>query len=530
MSEDAVIDVKAEDFIIPDRGTFLETLDFSRPGLGPVREALDRGDIEAAGRAFMRHFRARDMTSPLLVDWSRIPRDPSRVTKATEGILDGHLQDGYNVYEVPPTGIDWHEAPLACLTRFGIFPPLIEAAWHTGDARYVRYVVDHSLEYIRAWPIESFVGQDTRKGWRNHYVVSPPWWWCMHPNRLHLWALAMAFLRLSPQVTDEELLTILHRMLQEIRFHTFFFDRHVNCGENVGAFILEVMATLCVVMADFRESRRWMDMTAGGVVRFMTQSFYPDGLYKELVTAYSASVSLEVQKPAFLILDHPTMQPLKDRLCAMLIAIVAQSKPDGILPPFGDLFAHAAKSYIMEPLPDALGISWLKPFLDKQGPVPPFLHWPERAQDAWGGYYSMRSDWTPNALFLLIDAGPWGAAHQHCDKLSFVLSAHGADFLADPSTTTYASNEPGAFITMLNAGFLHNTITVDDVDEYIQPPGYWTTDKPLANRWENRKDVVLFEGDFDFAPLKAVRWVRRLVFVKNAYWILQDVLTGEPDA
>jgi hypothetical protein len=387
----------------------------------------------------------------------------------------------------------------------------------------VRYVVNHSLEYIRAWPIESFIGQDTRRGWRNHYVVSPPWWWCMHPNRLLQWAHAMAFLRLNPHVTDEELLTILHRMLQEIRFHTFFFDRHVNSGENVGAFILEVMATLGVVMADFRESRRWMDMTAGGVVRFIAQAFYPDGLYKELVTAYSASVSLEVQKPASIILDHPAMQPLKDRLRAILIALVAQAKPDGVLPSFGDLGASALKNYIMEPLPDALGLSWLKPFLNKQGPVPPFLHWPERAQDAWGGYYSMRSDWSPDALFLLIDAGPWGAAHQHCDKLSFVLSAHGADFLTDPGTTTYANNEPGAFITMLNAGFLHNTITVDDVDEYIRPPGYWATEIPLTNRWENRNGLVLFEGDFDFAPLKAVRWIRRVVFVKNAYWILQDV-------
>lgn len=526
MSEDGIIHVKAEDFIIPDRKTFLETLDFSQPGLAPVREALDRGDIETAGQAFIRHFRARDMRSPLLTDWSRMPRDPTRVTEQTAGILDGHLRDGYNIYDVPATGVDWHEAPLACLTRFGMFSALNQAAWDTGDPRYVRFVVDHSLDYIRAWPIESFIGQDTRKGWRNHYVVSPPWWWCMHPNRLLEWAHTLAFLRLSAHATDEELLTILHRMLQEIRFHTFFFDRHVNSGENVGAFILEVMATLSIVLADFRESRRWKDMTAGGVVRFISQAFYPDGLYKELVTAYSASVSLEVQKPAFGLLDHPSMEPLKEHLRAMLIALVAQARPDGILPSFGDLMAHTLKSYVMEPLPDALGISWLKPFLNKQGPVPPFLHWPERAQDAWGGYYAMRSDWSPNALYLLIDAGPWGTAHQHCDKLSFVLSAHGADFLADPSTTTYANNEPGAFITMLNAGFLHNTITVDDVDEYIQPPGYWDTKEPLKNRWEKRDGLLLFEGDFDFAPLKTVRWVRRIVFVENTWWILQDVLTG----
>lgn len=530
MNEDGVINVKAEDFIIRGRQAFLEALDFSRPELGPVREALDRSDIEAAGRAFMRHFRGRDMSSPLLPDWPRTPREPARVERETKGILEGHLWDGYNIYEVPSTGVDWHEAPLACLTRFDIFPALIQAAWDTGDPRYVRFVVDHGLDYIRAWPIESFIGQDTRKGWRNHYVVSPPWWWCMHPNRLQQWAHAVAFLRLNPHVTDEELLAILHRMLQEIRFHTFFFDRHVNSGENVGAFILEVMATLVVVMADFRESRRWMDMTAGGVVRFISQAFYPDGLYKELVSSYSASVSLEVQKPAAMILDHPTVEPLKDRLRAMLIALVAQTKPDGVLTSFGDFYSGALKHYIFEPLPDALGLGWLKPFLDKRGPTPPFLHWPERGQDAWGGYYSMRSDWSPDALFMQIDAGPWGKAHQHCDKLSFVLSAHGADFLTDPSTTTYANNEPGALITMLNAGFLHNTITVDDVDEFILRLGYLETAKPLSNRWENRDGLVLFEGDFDFAPYKAVRWIRRIVFVKNACWILQDVLTGEPEA
>ena len=127
----------------------------------------------------------------------------------------------------------------------------------------------------------------------------------------------------------------------------------------------------------------------------------------------------------------------------------------------------------------------------------------------------------------MIDGGPWGTTHQHMDRLSFVLAAHGADFLTDPGNTLYANNEPGARLSTLHAGFLHNTLTVNGVDEFVRERAEEATALPLTNRWEQGAAHVLFAGHFDFAPHQPVRWERRLLFVGDAYWLLQDILTGE---
>ena len=39
----------------------------------------------------------------------------------------------------------------------------------------------------------------------------------------------------------------------------------------------------------------------------------------------------------------------------------------------------------------------------------------------YSGHYVMRSGWDKDATYLLFDAGPFGAGHQHEDKLHFVL-------------------------------------------------------------------------------------------------------------
>jgi len=79
------------------------------------------------------------------------------------------------------------------------------------------------------------------------------------------------------------------------------------------------------------------------------------------------------------------------------------------------------------------------------------------------------------------------------------------------------------------AGFLHNTITVDGVDTYMPDRSFMTTAQPLDNTWEHGNNYVLFVGKHSFDPVKPVCWERRVLFVDNKYWILQDVLTGAPE-
>jgi len=43
---------------------------------------------------------------------------------------------------------------------------------------------------------------------------------------------------------------------------------------------------------------------------------------------------------------------------------------------------------------------------------------------------------------MIIDAGPYGTAHQHEDKLNFELYAYGNHLVVDPGTYRYNEDSP----------------------------------------------------------------------------------------
>ena len=63
-----------------------------------------------------------------------------------------------------------------------------------------------------------------------------------------------------------------------------------------------------------------------------------------------------------------------------------------------------------------------------------------------GGYFVLGCDFdTPSEIRLVADAGPLGyrsiAAHGHADALSFTLSVGGREFLIDPGTYAYHTQQ-----------------------------------------------------------------------------------------
>jgi hypothetical protein len=242
---------------------------------------------------------------------------------------------------------------------------------------------------------------------------------------------------------------------------------------------------------------------------------------------------------AYTLRDRPAMEAFKPRVAEMLTCLVGLIDPNGWTPSFGDLYLKTKATSRIDPaVADWVGLPWARTLREETTePVPPFTVWPRPSQEQWCGYYTMRSDWSSRARYMMIDCGPWGTTHRHGDRLSFVVTAFGENFIIDPSGTAYASNNPDSFISRQVAAFLHNTITVDGVDEFMgcrcvdSGPVPWETKVPLQNRWEHGDNYSLFAGDFSFAPVKPVKWERRVLFVDKTYWLLQDVLTGElPEA
>ena len=168
---------------------------------------------------------------------------------------------------------------------------------------------------------------------------------------------------------------------------------------------------------------------------------------------------------------------------------------------------------------------------------------PDHASHAWpsAGYYCQRSGWEADARYLFFDAAPWGAAHQHEDKLTFVLHAYGRTLLGDPSIYSYATTELTHYFRSSRS---HNVVLIDGMGQArrARPESMFSTDGRVE--WVSCDAFDFVSGEYleGWAPDTFADWAagrpddsvergfahRRAVwFVKPDYWVVFDLVTGD---
>jgi hypothetical protein len=159
------------------------------------------------------------------------------------------------------------------------------------------------------------------------------------------------------------------------------------------------------------------------------------------------------------------------------------------------------------------------------------------------GLYVMRSDWTRDARYLLLDAGPYGGHHGHEDKLSVQLSAFGQPFVIDSNAYTYDQNDP--FRDYFVSSQAHNTVLVDGKSQVRR----WNTENRLPYKAPPADATWISRPGFDYVSasyadgygefnmrrpsdseggtshiLRDVTHTRQILFVKPDYWVIVDEL------
>ncbi len=134
---------------------------------------------------------------------------------------------------------------------------------------------------------------------------------------------------------------------------------------------------------------------------------------------------------------------------------------------------------------------------------------------------------------MIVDAGPFGSAHGHEDKLNFELFAFGKPFVVESGTYTYKYNRWHRYF---ESSFAHNTIVVDNRSQLRQPfEDRWTHDPAtkLTNVWISNDIFDYLEATYDEGYgnrkediLTDIEHTRRILFVKPHYWILWDTVEG----
>jgi Heparinase II/III-like protein/Heparinase II/III N-terminus len=157
---------------------------------------------------------------------------------------------------------------------------------------------------------------------------------------------------------------------------------------------------------------------------------------------------------------------------------------------------------------------------------------------ASGGYHVQRSGWGESRRFgderhLMFDFGPLGAGgHGHYDLLSVEAFGAGRRLLVDPGRYTYderpaAPDDPPNPRHWFKGTAAHNTVCVDGLD---QTP--YCRSRPRRGAAEGRLldrhtapslDIVRAEAA---SPAYDAVHTRRVAFVADEYWIVEDRLRG----
>jgi hypothetical protein len=506
---------------------FYGALNLGLPGLAAVEGAVDKGDYAAARTAFVRYLKARPVK--WYFDWHARPKAPVAHPDTRGG--DEAIARRFVVASVPYDfkggDIDWTVNPtnpnnnewIWEFSRHSFWYDLGRAYWDTGDEKYGREFVYQLLDWVHDCPAPAGrVNNGAGSRWRTIDCGI---------RMAGSWPEAFYRFLSSPSFTDEAIVTMAKSMIEHARYlqqhptSMNWLTMESNGLYHVGA-----------VFPEFKEAALWRDTAARRMYAELDNQVYPDGAQKELSTGYhQVSLSnfrglLDTARVTGFALPADYLKRM-ERMWDYNMWVMM---PDGTAPALNDSYYSNMRGTLAEGLkyfPGRADWQWLstqgKAGRPPDGTSHAFTH---------AGQYVMRTGWGSDDLYCLLDGGPFGADHQHEDKLAFVISAYGSRLLVDTGSYTYDASDWRRYVLGATA---HNTILVDGLDQARrnEPRDTYVVKEPLANPWysTDQCDYVAAAYDEGFGDQKQrpATHRREVLFVKPDYWVVVDTLAPADD-
>jgi heparinase II/III-like protein len=266
--------------------------------------------------------------------------------------------------------------------------------------------------------------------------------------------------------------------------------------------------------------------------RNLLHDILPDGVQRERSTHYHHVVlrSLVGARENMRRYGVPVPPGFDDRLERAVEFALHCHRPDGTIPALSD---SDGGSYL-----DLLALAG--DLLDR----PDFVYVATRgaagnppssrfASFADGGYYVQRSGWGDGARaltderYLIFDCGPLGdGGHGHYDALNVEIAANGVPLVVDPGRYTYCDDAPH-WRRWFKSTAAHNTVSVDGLDQtpYRRGKPKGPVAQARLRQRATRRGLDLLWGEA-VSPLYEVTHRRRVFFVGDEYWLIEDRLDG----
>lgn len=493
---------------LTDAGLLAE-LDLERPELAGVKAAA--GDPAAALAELLVHLKSR--AAPRHIYGAR-PLQPGADLAAADSIC-ANVVNGFHVgdpvnWRCNPNGyLEWMHA----FNRTFFFMTLLKAWQATGDERYARKLDEYFASFLadNPEPVGHNGGGD------------PAWETLSVAVRIYgSWLECFFALLHEPAFRDETRVA----MLKSFHGHAEHLFRYQGYANNWLIVESRVLAVLGMLFPEFRRAGAWRDEGLGRLAVEIEKQVYPDGADWELAPGYhmmAVAGFLDVYEIACLN-GMALPAAFEERLPRTFEYIAGMTRPDGSLPSVNDSGGYRAcnggafleRGARLFNRPDFLA-----------GAEGPYAGRSRAFADC--GMHVLAGGTGRAAKWLLFDAGPFGASHQHDDALALELFAHGVPFLVDPGISGYMNDGWTDFYRRTRA---HSTVLVNGAGQQRGKLGAEARAASVRGKTLCVLGPVFdlargrYEDGYEGLAEKTVH-ERSVLFVREDYYVVFDEVRGE---
>ena len=492
--------------------TLFDSLNLERPGLEKTKQAVLAGDYPSACTELILYYR-----NARTAKWLR--RAPADDRLKSDPNVDPMLADEFVFYgdlgKVPRTpsgGLMWsYSGPKSdpewgrSLSKMDYFTALMNSYAKTGHRAYIERIDQDTRDWILSNPRPD---QMTKQGqWRGIEVGT----------RVRNWVPVFYGLQYIEEFSPAARVLMLLSVADHAQYLMVFHRRDAN---NWALGEVEALGIIGCAWPEFRDAAGWRVYSQEQVGRLMKVLVYPDGAEAELTAMYhrGATEGFDDYVRTFRDFGHPVADSLAIGIKRMWSYLAFTLRPDGTTPENNDSDRRDIRdklkaAAVRHDRPDwtyiaSNGREGLQPRI---GPSVTF---------PWAGHAVMRNGWGADAHWAFFDAGPFGLAHQHHDKLHLSVDAYGRALLVDAGRFHYSKS---SFRDYFVASASHNVLLIDGAGQKRTPD---RAERPMAGgnygstpEFDYARGI--FDAGYDGVNGRAVH-TRTVVYVRNRYWIVAD--------
>jgi hypothetical protein len=363
----------------------------------------------------------------------------------------------------------------------------------------------------------------------------------------------------SPLFTPDFLITMLTSMVEHARHLRLYYTRHksyFNVSPNWGLMESNGLAHMGILFPEFKEASDWREEAMSRLEEQVRMQILPDGMQVERASGYHLVCTFCLLQILDLALRNKVRvsDTYKKVVEKMIDFVEGIMKPHGCYPMLkdgdeSDVHGERASYGLWEDinnlnmLEDGNDLRWIFKTGARLFNRPDLLYVATHGKEGMkpemrsvaapeAGFYTMRSGWDNDDLYLVFTCGELGVhdqscVHGHADALSIDVSGFGETLLIDPGRYIYE----GPYRVWFKSTKAHNSIAVDGLDssELADEWMFKTRAKSTLNRWASTEWFDYVDGTHEgYRRLNdPVTHRRRICFVKPHFWLVLDELTAK---